>query len=224
MKTITLLVIIAMLPACGTMKVNRMAQESYQQSLEAYAAVEASRSSACATAAAGCIDDMCRVATLLACNVGGGDDSSPRAPQLRYPSQDALAWTSALTALGNVAVSGISVWQSNKTNRFITESNDRTLGGIVDSLAGSGASTAQSIGAMVVGLPPTVGGDQITIGGDNVGRDQIGRDQIEAGQIGDRGDVADDGGIINSGDFRQGSPGPISDSGNDNSENSGGGL
>lgn len=225
MKTAILILIITFLAGC-TGSTNRMALKSHSETLSAYARIKQEQAASCAIASQGCREDMCRVATLLACQSGNDSTQMPSAPRLRYPGQDWAVAGRVFTSVASLGLAAYQVREANRTTRFIEDSNNRALSSIVASgdqaavsIAGEfGGALGSSFDAIGNQPPATqIGGDQITIGGDQIGRDQIGRDQIDADQIGDRGDAADNGSVINNGRFRDDSPGPFDDSGNDNS-------
>jgi len=229
MKILTIVMTILALSGCGTMKVNKAALDQYADTLTKYQMVQQDRADAASKQAEACTDDACRIAVVAITTMGNQlSGAMPEMPTLRYPSQDWANFGNFLLQAGQtVAVPIVGIRQSNQTTRAITASNNQTVTSVTGMLTD-----------MLGSQPPTtsIAGDLVSVGGnmgDTAGNDIVGGDRIDAGQIGDRGDAADNGSqigdrgdaadngsIINNGDFRDTSPGPIEDSGNDNSDNS----
>lgn len=214
-RLMVLALLALVLAACGTTGTNQMAMSAYQDALQSKRLAVEQHASSCATAAAGCAEDMCRVAVMLACGHSRPSADVPQ-PRLRSPGEEFARGISPITGLLNT---GLQVWGAG----WLV---DRSGQNMVDLVGSVGSVVGQVQGPVdnsinVGGNYGDTRGDEIggdAIGGDriddrSVGRDQIGRDQ----RVGD--DV--DGSCIGD-NCRNVSDGPIDQSnpGDDNNDNS----
>jgi len=219
MRLIIALLTLTVLAGCGTNAYNNRIAQGHALQLNAYQAASQAKAEQCSSAVAGCSagvqGDMCRIATLLACNNGVGQLQLPSTPQYRSAAQDFAAIagpiTNGILGLAQVGATIYGIERNADTTIALAESRDRTLLGVVDSSNQGQATVAGQFGGilgdfsgLVGNLPPAtqIGGDQVTIGGDQTSADN-------GSQIGDtRRDTLDNGAIIGDGN-RQGSPGPF---------------
>ena len=196
------------LAGCGTTGINQMALEAHGEALQSKRLAIEQHASSCATAAAGCAEDMCRVAVMLACGHSRPADHVPQ-PQLRSPGEE---FARGFAPVGNLLSTGLQVWGAG----YLVDRSGQNmvdLAGSIGTLAGDLQGPVDN-SVNVGGNYGDTRGDEIggdAIGGDriddrSVGRDQIGGDQrigddIDGSCVGDR--------------CRNSSPGPI-----DNSDNS----
>ena len=204
----TALLAVAVLAGCGTTAINQQAMEAHHEALQSQRLAIEQHNASCATAAAACAEDMCRVATMLACALGQPDQRIEQ-PRLRSPGEEFARGFAPIASLANT---GLQVWGAgwlvDRSGRNATDLVG-AVGGVVGQVQGPVDNSVNVGGNYGDTRGDEVGGDMI--GGDRIddrstGRDHIGRDQ----RIGD--DVRDS---CVGPECRNHSPGPI-----DNSDNS----
>lgn len=194
--SITLLAVL-LLTGCGTNALNNRIAEDNTARMNAFQLASSAHSKSCSTAAAGCSEgaqgDLCRVATLLACNTGSGQLKIPEPQPFRSPAQDfAVVFGPIANTILGIAQVGVTAYgidrQAATTIRLgesrdqrdiaVAQSHDSQSSNFVNSLSGVIGQGFDNFG----NLPPTtsIGGDNIEVGGnfgDTAGQDIIGGDR-----------------------------------------------
>lgn len=206
MKSLILAVVAAaILCGCGTARINQQAMEAHDTQLRSAHQQAASYQATISETAAGCEDDMCRVAVMLA-GALGRPDMHVQAPRLRSPGEE---FARGFAPIGNLLNTGLHLfgagWLVDRSGQNMVELTG-ALGDVVGNVQGP-VDNSVTVGGNQgdTDQSTTVGGNYGDTRGDEIGRDQIGRDQ----RVGD--DVRDS--CI--GDMcRNSSPGPIDESDN----------
>lgn len=206
MKSLILAVVAAaILCGCGTARINQQAMEAHDMQLRAVHQQTANYQATISETAAGCEDDMCRVAVMLA-GALGRPDLPVQAPRLRSPGEE---FARGFGPIGSLLNTGLQVWGAG----WLVDRSGQSMVDLVGEVSGLAGQIQGPVDNSVnVGgnygdtdQSTTVGGNYGDTRGDVIGRDQIGRDQ----RVGD--DVRDS--CI--GDMcRNSSPGPIDESDN----------
>lgn len=186
--------LVLLLTGCGTTAINQQAMSAHHEALMSQRLAIEQHAGACATAAASCDEDLCRVATLLACNVNS-PSLAVEQPRLRSPGEE---FARGFGPVANLASAGLNIWGAgwlvDRSGRNAAELVN-AVGGVVGQVQGP-VDNSTNVGG---NWGDTRGDAGDTIGGDRGG--DTGGDRYHAGR-----------------DIRQDSPGPIDNS--DSSDNS----
>jgi hypothetical protein len=172
------LIALVILAGCGTSGINQMAMEAHHEALLSQRMAMEQHSSTCATNAAGCADDMCRVAVTLACALGQ-PEYRVSSPQLRSPGEE---FARGFGPIASLASTGLQVWGAgwlvDRSGRNATDLVG-AVGGVVGQVQGP-IDNSINVG----GNYGDTRGDEVNVGGnygdtrgDEIGGDYIGGDQ-----------------------------------------------